>query len=124
MTVFVSIIKRFQHVMCMMVLFFMCMVSSSNVQASTSMLSSQDIKTYCLSDYDIDVGYCAGYVTAVADLMVEHRIYGLEACYMELKSPQKMVQYVRAYIRKNPSIVQGNARFMIANILAQLYPCL
>lgn len=93
------------------------------VQASTAMLSSQDIKTYCFSDYDIDVGYCAGYITAVADLMVEHRIYGFEACYMELKSPQAMVQKVRGYIRKDPSIIRGNARYMIAHILAQLYPC-
>lgn len=93
-------------------------------QASVSMLSSQDLKTYCLSTYDIDLGYCAGYVTAVADLMVEHRIYGYEACHMEQMAPQKMVAHVRGYIRKNPGVIKGNARLMIARILSELFPCL
>lgn len=86
-------------------------------------ISAQDLKTYCFSAYDTDFGYCAGYVTGVADLMHEHTIYGFETCNMQMVKSQQMVDIVKNFINKNPSEVKGNARYLVAQALSKAFPC-
>ena len=86
-------------------------------------ISAPDLKTYCFSAYDTDFGYCAGYVTGVADLMHEHTIYGFETCNMQMVKSQQMVDIVKNFMNKNPGQVKGNARYLVAQALSKSFPC-
>lgn len=109
-------------------LFFMVgLMLSFSVTAqekAPSYMSGHDLKTYCMSSYDTDFGYCAGYVTGVADLMFEHSLYGLQACHNQYIKSQQLVDMVRIHMKEHPEQLGKNARFLVADILAQSYPCL
>lgn len=93
------------------------------VKASQSLVTGHDFKTHCFSPYDTDSGYCAGYVTAVADLMIEHRLYGFEACNIGFIRSQQFVDTVRLYMKKHPESLNSNARLIVAQAIAKAFPC-
>lgn len=99
------------------------MVSPVWAQSDQAYWSGRDLKAYCLSDYDVDYGLCSGYITAVADLMIEHNLYGLQSCHSNLVRPQQLVDLVVTSLRKNDQTPPGNARYIVASVLAKSFPC-
>lgn len=87
-------------------------------------ISATQLKTYCMSHYDVDQGYCAGFITGVADIMQEHRLYHFEACNMAHLRPQQIVNHVKHVMAQAaPDKIKGNARLFVAYALADKFPC-
>ncbi len=87
-------------------------------------IAATQLKTYCMSHYDVDQGYCAGFVTGIADIMQEHRLYHFEACNMAHLRPQQIVDHVKQVMAQaQKDKMQGNARLFVAYALAHKFPC-
>ncbi len=102
---------------------FLLFFQTKSYASTQALVTGHDFKTHCFSPYDTDSGYCAGYVTAITDLMVEHRIYGLEACNVSFIRSQQLVDTVRLYIQKNPKSLNGTARLLVAQAISEAFPC-
>lgn len=77
----------------------------------------------CTSSSDIDYGMCAGYVTALADLLMSESVAGYKACNFETVRTQEIMDIVRNYIAANQGMNSRPARIVAAAALAKAFPC-
>lgn len=87
--------------------------------------SGDTLASYCSSPYDVDAGYCAGYVTAIAEIMTEQPLYGFHACNLAGIRSQQLMEIVAQDLKKTDedSVKSDNARFRTAGALARAFPC-
>ena len=78
---------------------------------------------FCSSGYDTDYGYCAGYVTAIADTMLQYELYGLNACPGPAVKSQQLLDNVLTYLKNNPDLHGLPAKEAVAHSLAGRFPC-
>lgn len=81
------------------------------------------LEQFCVSRYDTDYGYCAGYITSVADIMLQYELYGYSACFSSAIKSQQLIDNVIAYIQKHPEEVPRPAKEVVARALATSFPC-
>ena len=90
---------------------------------SPSSSTGRDLYLLCSSKYDTDYGYCAGFVTAIAEMMAIQDINGLRACHIESTRSQQLVDNVRVYLTANPDLHSYSASDIVARALARAFPC-
>lgn len=104
-----------------------CFGASAYAQQSPSRpqyhLSGHDLSAFCASKYDVDAGFCAGYVTAVAELMLDHALYGLRACNHGPVRSQQLMDIIKMSQRRNPAWQDAAASTSTAAALADAFPC-
>lgn len=55
------------------------------------------LRAMCESRYNVDQGYCAGYIAAVSDILRHHALYGYRVCAHGAVRPVQLQQlYTRA----------------------------
>lgn len=81
------------------------------------------LEQFCTSRYDTDYGYCAGYVTSVADILLQYELYGYSACFSSAIKSQQLIDNVVAYLKENPQEVTLPAKEVVAKALATAFPC-
>lgn len=84
-----------------------------------ALLSAAKLAQFCMSRYDTDYGFCAGYVTAVAEDMAE----GARACHYGAARSQQFVDLFKAYAQANPDALNVPARQAVASALARAFSC-
>lgn len=100
------------------------MAQTAPVAASSDMrLTGSGLYTLCASSSNIDYGMCAGYVRAVADLMLTEPVGGQRACAFDLVRIQQMIDIVRNYLDQTPDALENSARMATAKALARAFPC-
>ncbi len=98
---------------------------SSDVQLSQPqhMLSAKELMHYCSGRYDIDYGYCAGYMEAVSDIMLDHSLYNLRACSHGMVKSQQILELFRMHVTKHPEREGFPASAAVAEALSFSFPC-
>ncbi len=86
-------------------------------------LSAANLEALCDGGYDIDVGFCAGYVTAIADLMADQSLYGFRACLLGPVRSQQLMDNVTGILRASPDRARFAARTVVAESLSRSFPC-
>lgn len=86
-------------------------------------LSGAELRALCASSSNVDYGMCAGYVRAVADLMLAESVAGNKACAFGLVRPQQLLDIVRVYMDQTPTALETPARAAVAQALARAFPC-
>mgnify|MGYP003377021431 CR=1 FL=1 len=86
-------------------------------------LSAANLTALCEGGYDIDVGFCAGYVTAIADLMGDQPLYGFRACLLGPVRSQQLMDNVTGILRASPDRARFAARTVVAESLSRSFPC-
>ena len=102
---------------------FLGMVSTQTL-ASPSYLTGAELKTQCSSKFDTDYGMCAGFVTAVADVLLTQQVDNIRACHKSTIRTQQLMGIVTTYINKHPDSAHAPARTVVAQALARAFPCL
>lgn len=86
--------------------------------------ANQQLKVFCSSPHDLDYGYCAGFVTAIADIMISNSVEGYRACNHNLVQSQQLVDIVRKAFRQTPAgVTAPHERTVIAKALSEAFPC-
>lgn len=94
-------------------------------QASTQAphFSGTELQQMCSSKYDTDYGYCAGYVSAVANLLLTESVAGFRACNLEPVKSQQFIDIFQSYAELFQSNLGGEAKEVVAAALARAFPC-
>lgn len=90
---------------------------------SPGRLNATDLMTLCAGKYDVDLGFCAGYMTAVADMMVDQPLYGFRACLLGPVRSQQIMDNVILKVKAMPDRGAFAARAVVADSLARAFPC-
>lgn len=86
-------------------------------------MAGVDLARFCAQATDLDAGFCAGYVTAIADVMIDQPLYGFRAClYPSVRTQQIMENVVQA-MRAPPDRSRFAARAVVADTLSRAFPC-
>lgn len=88
-----------------------------------SSLSGSELHRMCSSAYDTDYGFCAGYVSAVAHVLLDDSVGGYRACnHAQVKSQQYVDTFV-LFAGKFPDQLDADAGVAVAAALARAFPC-
>lgn len=93
--------------------------------AATSQNSLSGVELYkmCASKYDTDYGFCAGYVSAVANLLESESVAGFRACNLGIVRSQQFVDIFKAYAETFSGNLNAEANAVVAASLARAFPC-
>lgn len=98
-------------------------VSESKAQDIAYYDTAAVLEQFCNSRYDTDYGYCAGYITSVADILLQYELYGYSACFSSAIKSQQLIDNVVAYLKDHPQDVALPAKEVVAKSLATAFPC-
>lgn len=85
--------------------------------------SGAELMKMCTSTYDTDYGFCAGYVSAVTNLMMKESIAQYRACNLQNVRSQQQIDLFRGYMEIFPEAMNGEASAAVAAALARAFPC-
>ncbi len=88
-----------------------------------SHLSGRDLMNFCKGQYDIDFGYCAGYMAAISEVMMDHAVYGQTACNHAMVAPQQLVELLKKQAAHDPSLELQPASVAAAEALSNSFRC-
>ncbi len=92
--------------------------------AANDRLSAAELMQMCSSTHDVDYGYCAGYITAIADQMLSTGTAGGErACNHAGVRSQQYVDVFRSFAEIFPERLQDQAERTVAASFARAFPC-
>ncbi|MBI1215517.1 MAG: hypothetical protein GC185_06840 [Alphaproteobacteria bacterium] len=103
-------------------LLFCAAVPSSSAQAAPR-LTTAALMQQCNSHDDLDYGYCAGYVNAIADRMLKSAIGGFRACHHAHIRSQQYVDIFKDYAARFPATAGKDAGQTAAAAFARAFPC-
>ncbi len=87
------------------------------------MLGGDKLASYCTGRFDVDAGFCAGYITAISDIMMDYAIYGNQACLMGGIKAQQLMDMAQQDILNVRTARNRPAAVMISEIIAVSFPC-
>lgn len=86
-------------------------------------LTGQDLLRLCSSKYDTEYGYCAGYISAIANMMLTSEVEGERACTRGTVRTQQLMDIYRSYAELFPENLRGSAAKNVAISIARGFPC-
>jgi hypothetical protein len=86
-------------------------------------LSGAELHGMCISNSDVDYGYCAGYVTAVAHDLLNRGVAGFRACNHTNVRSQQLVDTFNSWAELFPARLNLDAEAAVAASLARAFPC-
>lgn len=92
-------------------------------KARTNDMSALSLYQLCSSQSNVDYGMCAGYVTALADILMNETVTGYKACHFGEVRTQELMDIVKNYIANNPDMNDRPARVVASAALARAFPC-
>lgn len=88
-----------------------------------SVMTAKELHGLCTSKYDTDVGFCTGYVTAVANRMALSSIDGYGPCNFAAARSQQFTDLFTAYAQSYPDSLHAPADSIIVAALGRAFPC-
>lgn len=115
---------RFALLLSALFLSFLMTTGSQAASRQLSDFSGADLARMCASTYDTDYGFCAGYVSAIANTLLTDTIGGFRACNHAAVKSQQAVDTFVLFAKNFPNELQGDANVAVAASLARAFPCL
>ncbi len=105
-------------------LFVIVPLLAATPAAANDRLSAAELMQMCSSTHDVDYGYCAGYITAIADQMLSTGTAGGErACNHAGIRSQQYVDVFRSFAEVFPERLRDQAERTVAASFARAFPC-
>lgn len=86
-------------------------------------IATRELMNFCTGRYDVDYGFCAGYVTAVSEIMLDHTLYGYSACNHGPVKAQQLLENVGTFVRNDGGLDNRPGSVIVAAALANKFPC-
>ncbi len=77
----------------------------------------------CQADTASGQGFCLGYTSGIADILVHRPVNGFKVCFVEKVSAGQIKDVVSKWLKDHPERRQYGAPGLVANALAEAYPC-
>ncbi|TAL35940.1 MAG: hypothetical protein EPN97_06785 [Alphaproteobacteria bacterium] len=105
-------------------LLILCLLAATPADAAdTSRLTASQLNEMCSSAANLDYGYCAGYVTAVADELLYGSVGEYRACNHAAVRSQQYVDIFKNYVASYPESLSKPADLAAAAAFARAFPC-
>ncbi len=88
-----------------------------------SHFSGTELYKMCASKYDTDYGYCAGFVSAIANSLMTESVAGFRACNMGAVRSQQFVDIFKSYAEVFQTNLGSEANAVVAASLSRAFPC-
>jgi hypothetical protein len=102
---------------------FLALLPGTASAQTASPFTAHALQKMCDSRYDIDVGICAGYITAIAEMVQQESSPGRRVCLSPAISPQTLMDHVQKYWAANPPAAQDLASFNVDLALRDRFKC-
>jgi hypothetical protein len=86
-------------------------------------MTGHELLAMCNSRYDTDYGFCAGYVSGIANAMLAGPVNGERACSHGPVRSQQLIDIYRSYAEVFPENLRGAAAKNVAVAIARGFPC-
>lgn len=86
-------------------------------------LTGRELLRMCNSTYDTEYGFCAGYVSAIANALLSGTVSGERACSHGPIRSQQLIDIYRGYADVFPENLKGSAAKNVAASIARGFPC-
>lgn len=86
-------------------------------------MTAIQLQDLCNSQYDVDAGICAGYVTAVAEQLMSQSNPTTQICLSPAISPQTLSDHLRRSFEKTPPGAEDLAAQYVIQALRQRFRC-
>lgn len=86
-------------------------------------MTGHELLAMCSSRYDTDYGFCAGYVSGIANAMLAGPVSGERACSHGPVRSQQLIDLYRSYAEVFPENLRGAAAKNVAVAIARGFPC-
>ena len=91
--------------------------------ANSEGLTGTELLAMCNSTYDTDYGFCAGYVSALANALLAGPVAGESACSHGPVRSQQLIDIYRTYAELFPENMKGAAAKTVSASIARAFPC-
>lgn len=116
--------KFFLGLFILSVFLFGTLPGSAKASQDSYYMTGVELEEFCNSKYDTEYGYCAGFVTAIADVMLAQNVEGLSSCNHISAKSEQLIENIRHFMEINPETRTQLARVVVARTLAHGFPCL
>ena len=86
-------------------------------------MTGQDLHRICNSSFNTDYGFCGGFVTAVAEVMIHQNIGPYQACNHGTVRSEQLINITKNFILKNNDTLAQDGRTVVARALSRAFPC-
>jgi len=86
-------------------------------------MTGHELLALCNSHYDTDYGFCAGYVSGIANALLAGPVSGERACSHGPVRSQQLIDLYRNYAEIFPDNLRGAAAKNVAVAIARGFPC-
>jgi len=97
--------------------------ATPSAAAAKTYMTGQELRKMCSSRFNTDYGMCAGFVTGVADVLLQQKVDGIKACHMTSVKTQQLMTLVTKYIDRHPDMLSKSARYAVAKALENSFFC-
>lgn len=100
-----------------------CLASGRALAQAQTPISAVQLQKMCTSRYDIDVGICAGYVTAVAEALMNENNPSQPICLSPAISPQSLMDNLLKVWSESPPGPEMTAADAVKRTLRIRFRC-
>jgi hypothetical protein len=98
-------------------------VASAEPSSAQTIFKAAELFEMCNSSYDTDYGFCAGYISSIAEILAHQPISGYRACHHQIVQSQQLVDLFKNYAEVYPEMMAGSASVAVAASFARAFPC-
>jgi len=91
--------------------------------ANSDGLTGLELLKLCNSTYDTDYGFCAGYISGIANALLAGPVAGESACNHQPVRSEQLIDIYRNYAEVFPDNMKGSAAKTAAAAIARAFPC-
>lgn len=96
---------------------------SADLHTAKAQTPSSLLIRLCQAPYDIDQGFCAGYLTAMRDVMNDYSLYGNTTCGGRGVGPQQLADNFADFIDTKENHTRQPAGELSAKFMADRFGC-
>lgn len=91
--------------------------------ANSEGLTGTELLALCNSTYDTDYGFCAGYISGIANALLAGPVAGETSCNHSPVRSEQLIDIYRNYAEVFPGNMKGSAAKTAAAAIARAFPC-
>lgn len=101
----------------------LCLLATPAPAANSEGLTGTELLALCNSTYDTDYGFCAGYISGIANALLAGPVVGETACNHQPVRSEQLIDIYRNYAEVFPGNMKGSAAKTTAASIARAFPC-
>ncbi len=99
------------------------MMRPAHAQHGGYYMTGQELYTLCTSNFNTDYGFCGGFITGVAEVMIHQNVGPYRSCNHGTVRSEQLISITKKFIEKNDDTMAQDGRTVVARALNRAFPC-